>query len=178
VDCSIYRAARTSREAALAAGSDPRRITAADESRRPLPRTAPVLLEPPRLVDRITRLQFDRAPGQIALVALMVVAFTVVALSRLSGGTAPAASVPPPFVAITPTALPTSEPTAVPGSATPSAGPSSSPAASFRTTYKVKKGDTLQGIAARYKVTITAIRKVNALKSTSTIHPGQVLKIP
>jgi LysM repeat protein len=41
----------------------------------------------------------------------------------------------------------------------------------------VKKGDTLAGIAAKYKVTVAAIRAANGLKS-NTIHTGQVLKIP
>ena len=178
--CSIYRAARTARETTLAAGSDPRRVTSADEARRPLPRTAPVLLEPPRLIDQVMRLQVDRAPGQIALVALMVVAFSVVALSRLSAGGEPAASPGPSFVAIgpsgpTPTPIPTP---VVPPSASVSAAPSGSPTPSFRTTYTVKKGDTLQGIAAKFKTTVAAIRTVNNLKSNTPIHAGQVLKIP
>jgi LysM repeat protein len=178
--CSIFRAARTARETSLAAGADPRRVASADEARRPLPRTAAVLLEPPRLVDQITRLQFDRAPGQLALVALMILAFGVVALSRLSAGGAPAASPGPSFVAIGPSVpLPTPSPTTVVLlSAPPSAAPSPSAGPSFRTTYKVKKGDTLQGIAAKYKTTVAAIRTLNDLKSTSTIHTGQVLKIP
>jgi LysM repeat protein len=178
--CSIFRAARAARETALAAGADPRRVTAADDARRPLPRTAPVLLEPPRLVDQITRLQIDRAPGQLALVALMVVAFSVVALSRLSAGAAPETSPGPSFIAIGPS-VPPSAPAATPvvvPSASASIAPSPSAAPSFRTTYTVKKGDTLQTIAVKFKTTVTAIRKLNNLKSTSTIHAGQVLKIP
>jgi nucleoid-associated protein YgaU len=178
VDCSIFRAARTARETALAGGADPRRISAADNSRRPLPRTAPVLLEPPRLIDQVTRLQLDRAPGQVALVALMVVAFVVVALSRFSGGS-PAASPGPSFVAVGPS-LPVETPSPTPfvtPSAGPSGPPSASPGPSFRTSYRVKKGDTLASIAAKYKVTVAAIRAANGLKS-NTIHTGQVLKIP
>src|SRR6185295_11681978 len=86
VECSICRAAQAARQTSLAAGADPERIATADSTRRPLPRTTPVLLEPPRLLDQVTRLQLDRAPGQVALVALMVVAFAIVALSRFSGG--------------------------------------------------------------------------------------------
>src|SRR5262249_1148957 len=131
-------------------------------------------------VDQITRLPFDRAPGQLALVALMIVAFSVVALSRLSAGGAPAASPGPSFLAIGPSLPP---PTPVPTpvvlqSAEPSAVPSASAAPSYRTTYKVKKGDTLQGIAAKFKVTVAAIQSLNKLKAGSTIHSGQVLKIP
>jgi LysM repeat protein len=178
VECSIYRAARTARESALAAGADPRRISSADDSRRPLPRTAPVLLEPPRLIDQVTRLQLDRAPGQLALVALMVVAFVVVALSRLSGGS-PGASPAPSFMAVGPS-LPADTPVPTPlttPSDAASASPPASPAPSFRTTYKVKKGDTLGGIAAKFKVSVAALRAANGLKS-NTIHSGQVLKIP
>jgi hypothetical protein len=178
VECSIFRAARTARETALAGGADPRRISAADEARRPLPRTAPILLEPPRLIDQVTRLQLDRAPGQVALVALMVVAFVVVALSRFSGG-GPAASAGPSFVAVGPSLsleTPSASPFPTP-SGGPTGPPSASPGPSFRTTYRVKKGDTLARIAAKYKVTVAAIRTLNGLKS-NTIHSGQLLKIP
>jgi len=176
VECSIFGAARTARETALAGGADPRRISAADDRRRPLPRTAPVLLEPPRLIDQVTRLQLDRAPGQVALVALMVVAFLVVALSRFSGG-GPATSPGPSFVAVGPS-LPIETPSPTPfATPTPSGPPSASPGPSFRTTYRVKKGDTLASIAAKYKVTVAAIRAANGLKS-NTIHSGQILKIP
>ncbi|MFI3296993.1 MAG: transglycosylase SLT domain-containing protein [bacterium] len=43
-------------------------------------------------------------------------------------------------------------------------------------TYKVKSGDTLGGIASRYKVSVANIQKWNGLKST-TIRIGQNLKI-
>ena len=179
VECGLYRAARDARQATLAGGGDPRRVVAADDARRPLPRTAPILLEPPRLVDQATRLQLDRAPGQLALVALMVVAFGVVALSRIAGGSAPAPSPVPSSVAVAPSrAVPTSTPVAsVAPSAPESGSPSPSAAPSPRTTYTVKRGDTLSGIASKFKTTTTAIRKLNNLK-TSTLHVGQVLKIP
>lgn len=179
VECSIFRAAVTARQTALAAGTDPGRIAAADAARRPLPRTTPVLLEPPRLIDQVARLQLDRAPGQIALVALMVVAFAIVALSRLSGGGSPTPSASPSFVAAAPSVpVRTPPPTSlVEPSASGSVAPSGSPSASFRTTYTVKKGDTLIGVAAKFKTTAAAIRKLNGLTS-STLHTGQVLKIP
>ncbi len=181
VDCTIFAAAGAARQTALAAGADPARVAAADESRRPLPRTTPVLLEPPRLIDQAARLQLDRAPGQVALVALMVVAFAIVALSRLSGGGEPAPSANPSFVAAAPSLLaPTPSPTLVvepSASGTGSAAPSGGPSPSFRTTYTVKKGDTLIGVAAKFKTTASAIRKLNGLTS-STLHTGQVLKIP
>ena len=158
----------------LAAGADPELVVAADQRRRPLARTAPVLLEPPRLLDQAVRFQFERAPGQVALIALMVVAFAIVALTRLSAGGEPAASrsAAPSQLAVA--ATPTPSPTPF---ASPSVGPSSSPGPSFRTTYSVKKGDTLITIAKKYGTTAAKIKTINGLKS-STLHVGQVLKIP
>src|SRR5258706_3389937 len=110
VQCPTFRAARAARTATLAAGSDPALVDAADRRRRPLARTAPILLERPRLVDQVVRLQLDRAPGQLALIGLMVVAFAVVALTRLSSGGGPAASSAEPSSAAV-VATPTSRPT-------------------------------------------------------------------
>jgi len=45
------------------------------------------------------------------------------------------------------------------------------------TKYKVKSGDTLGGIAARHRVSITTIRRANGIQG-STIRAGQTLKIP
>lgn len=44
--------------------------------------------------------------------------------------------------------------------------------------YSVRRGDTLSGIARRYGVRISALLRVNGLRSNSTIFPGQNLKIP
>lgn len=45
------------------------------------------------------------------------------------------------------------------------------------TTYIVKSGDTLSGIAARYGTTYQEIAKKNGIANPNIIHPGQVLKI-
>jgi hypothetical protein len=174
VECPTFRAARAARTATLAAGSDPRLVDAADRRRRPLARTAPILLEPPRLVDQVVRLQLDRAPGQLALIGLMVLAFAVVALTRLSSGGGPTASAEPSSAAVIATPSPRPTPRATP-TTDPSASPSASPA--FRTTYKVKKGDTLAAIASRFGTTTAKIQTLNGLKS-NTLKVGQVLKIP
>lgn len=174
--CALFRAARVARANNLIAGADPAVVDGADRTRRPLARTAPILLEPRRLVDQTMRLRLDRAPGQAALVGLMIVAFAVVALARLSGGAAPA-SVPSPgpsAVAVVPTRAPTPRPSP---SVAVSVTPSSSPSPSFRATYKVRKGDTLQAIATKYKTTVAKIQAANGLK-TATLKVGQVLNIP
>lgn len=179
-ECPIFRAAQTARTANLAAGADPGLVDSADRGRRPVARTAPILLEPPRLVDQAVRLQLDRGPGQIALIALMVVAFGVVAIARLAqgDGQAPASSPAASTIAVLPSPSPSPSPQPTP-SALPSASsaPSPSPAPSFRTTYRVRKGDTLIAIARRYGTSPAKIRELNGMK-TSTLRIGQLLKIP
>lgn len=44
-----------------------------------------------------------------------------------------------------------------------------------RVTYKVKRGDTLGGIAQKLGVTLAHLRKVNNLKTSNLIRPGQML---
>ncbi len=44
-----------------------------------------------------------------------------------------------------------------------------------RVSYRVKKGDTLTGIAQRLGVSLAHLRKVNGIFRTSLIHPGQRL---
>ena len=45
------------------------------------------------------------------------------------------------------------------------------------TTYTIKRGDTLSGIAVRYKVSLNDLRKANGL-SSDVLRVGQVLTIP
>jgi LysM repeat protein len=77
-------------------------------------------------------------------------------------------------------APPTATPSVVAsGSIAPSgpAVPTASADPAVRTTYKVKKGDTLIGIASKFGTTVTAIRRLNGM-SNSSLKIGQVLKIP
>ncbi len=46
-----------------------------------------------------------------------------------------------------------------------------------RLTHSVRRGDSLGKIAARYGVSITALKNANGIRGT-TIHPGQVFAIP
>ncbi len=50
-------------------------------------------------------------------------------------------------------------------------------AAAAARTVRVGRGDTLTGIARRHGTTVASLRKVNGL-SGSTLHAGQVLKVP
>jgi hypothetical protein len=176
VECAIFRAARDARAAALAPIGGVTALAAIDAARRPLARTSPILLERPTLVEQAVRLPFDRASGQIALVALMILAFGIVAITRLSAGSVGPASPSPSQIAVAPSPSPTPIPTPTP-SVEPSASASASAEPSFRTTYTVKKGDTLSAIAKRFKTTTTVLRRLNHLTS-NTIHTGEVVKIP
>ncbi len=44
--------------------------------------------------------------------------------------------------------------------------------------HKVKKGETLSGIAAQHDVTVKDIRNFNEIAASHTIHPGNILLIP
>ena len=59
-------------------------------------------------------------------------------------------------------------------------GPSSKPSASSTkktVTYTVKRGDTLSGIARRYKTTVAKLVKDNDIKNANLIYVGQKIKI-
>jgi LysM repeat protein len=177
-----------------------------------------------------------RTSGQAALIALMVLAFVLLAITRVSPplsadvpspadagaivSPAPGASgspvapasptvSPSPTPAATPTVPPSSAPS---GDASPAAGSSGSPAAGSSgspaagssgspaptsaasptpasspgapspsagaTTYRVQGGDTLSGIAARFGVTVRALKAANGITNVALIRPGQVLVIP
>ena len=45
-------------------------------------------------------------------------------------------------------------------------------------TYRIKAGDTLIGIAAKFNTTPKAIAKLNGLSNPSALKVGQVLQIP
>ena len=185
--CPTYGAARGSRAAAIAPGVDPAVLAAVEAARRPVARSAPVILEQPRISAPRAGWPLDRAVSQMAVVGLMIVAFALVAIARLAAGGSGAPSDSPStaasvaIVAGTPSPLPTQS--AVPSSSGPDpsqgAGPSA-PAASMppiRTTYTVRANDTLVGIAKKFGTTVPAIKLVNNLTS-NTIHTGQKLKIP
>jgi len=169
--CATYKAAR-----ARARGTRPtERVTT---PLWPVARTAPVVIEPAR-----ARLQGlpgvpGRTSGQVALGALMVVAFVAVVIARTSSpgpaSTVPPASDPAASVLVTPSPTPRPTPSPTPS---PSPTPEPTPIAS-QATYKVKKGDTLQRIASHYGVKVAALMAANGLTDPKAIRVGQSLIIP
>jgi hypothetical protein len=159
---------------------------------RPMARTTPVVLDHGRLSITVPILSSDRSTGQAVLIALMALAFAAIVLAKLTSGSPAAASGGSPFpgVVVAPASSPQSsggpaasaaiDPTAVPpasGGTDGSAGPDASTAPATRS-YKVKSGDTLVGIAAKFGTTPKAISNLNGISDPSSLKIGQVLKIP
>ena len=160
---------------------------------RPLARVAPVVLDHGRLSVGVPPVRADRTTVQAVLVVMLGLAFAALVLARLAGGQAPGGAAgsdsPSDGVAgATATAIASPEdpsptsgsnrtpaPTAAGSRAVPSTADPGAPASQ---TYKVKAGDTLVGIAARFGTTPKAIRTLNGLASSSSLRVGQVLKIP
>lgn len=183
--CATFQAARAARAGAVAPGVDPARLAAIEAARRPVARSAPVVLEQARLPAIVLPVAIDRGVGQLALVGLMVVAAGVLILSRIGGageaGASPAAGgAASPSISAGPTVRPTPSPTARP-SASASGAPSGSPGVSggpsASASYRVESGDTLVAIAARFGTTPAAIRELNGM-TDSNLRVGQVLLIP
>ena len=63
-------------------------------------------------------------------------------------------------------------------STTAMASPSSSSSSTAPSTYTVKSGDSLSGIAAKVGVTLTELLSANGFQKSSVILPGQVIKVP
>ncbi len=51
------------------------------------------------------------------------------------------------------------------------------PAKSSTSTYTVKKGDTLSGIAKKHNTTVAKLTELNKIKNPNLIYPGRVLKL-
>jgi LysM repeat protein len=185
--CATYEAARAARPIAQ---------DRAATLPRPLARTTPVVLDHGRISITVPAFRSERLPAQAILVALLAIAFAAIVLARLTGGggspaglgagasasaraSARASVISSP--AASASSLPTqsiapSAPVATPRVSKPP--PTARPTAKATRTYKVKAGDTLIGIAAKYKTTVAAIRKLNHLSKGSSLHVGQILKIP
>lgn len=191
-ECATYGAAEAERAPARAvvAGT------------RPIARMTPVILDRGRFDLRMPALRADRASGQAVLVAVLGIALVAIVVSRPSGdagaandgaNSTPAATAPATtdVASATPTG-PTPEPTQAAPSAEPSAPPTTAPAVTPRpptpvpsaapvtsgATYKVKSGDTLVAIAARFDTTVAVLVELNGIADPSRLRVGQVLKLP
>jgi nucleoid-associated protein YgaU len=188
IACSTYEAAIATRRARGTPVDDPSPI------RWGVARTTPVVDVGVGLGAAVAGLAADRRAWQAIPAIILVVALAAVGLSGLGRDQPPAGAaatptptlVPTPSRTLTPTASrtaaasPTPQPSSTPiPTPTPAATavPASTPAATARTSYRVKSGDTLYGIARAYGTTVTAIKQLNGLTS-STLHVGQVLLIP
>ena len=159
-------------------------------------RTTPVVDVGVGLGAAVSGLLADRRAWQAIPAIVLAVALVAVALSGLgrdeplTGAVASSTPtlVPAPTRSPRPTPVPTPhasatpEPTGTPAptptpTVAPTPVPTATPAPSARTSYRVKSGDTLYGIAGSFGTTVAAIMQLNGLTSTA-LHVGQVLLIP
>lgn len=191
--CATYLAAGEAR----AAGHRP------IQQRRPVARTTPLLLDHGRLAVPIPSIIATPHIGQGALIALLGLAFAAVLVARLAAGAggspsgvvipvgSPTATPATPDGAAATRATETAEPAAEASADTPAAptakpsptlvpteGKTPKPDAATPATYKVKKGDTLSGIAAKFGTTVKVLVRLNKIDDASKIRVGQVLKLP
>jgi LysM repeat protein len=195
--CATYGAAIAAR---------PSYATDATPRGRVIARTTPVVLDEARFELRLPAVPTDRISGQGLLVGLLAIAFVAILIARPAGnpGSANGDSQPSPTPRATSAAVAnaTTRPsvsaasapvvTARPvGGSSPSAStppamslePSNSPAPSSPpvasgSTYRVKSGDTLTAIAARFKTTVKTLTALNHITDPSKLHVGQVLQLP
>jgi len=182
--CATFVAALAGREPA---------IEAMPAGSRPMPRTTPVVTERGRFIRPPLSMRPDRTAAQAALVILLGVAFAGVLFTRLGSapggspgggaGPSPSAAVSAPAVTPAPSAAAV-VPSASPAEASPSPSVTlpptkGSPAPSdAATTYTVKSGDTLSGIAAKYGTTWKVLAQLNHITNPSGLRVGTVLQLP
>jgi LysM repeat protein len=126
-----------------------------------------------------------RAPLLIGAAALLLIAGAALVYIWLSGSGAPsipflATDTPTPTVTATQTATATTTATAtVTSTETPSATPTTSPTPAGPFIYEVVEGDTLFGIADRFKVDLGALLAINNIDPTNPVLDiGDQLTIP
>ncbi len=188
--CATYIAATEARSA----------VHRETTTRRPVTRTTPVVLDHGRLAVALPVMSRSPSVGQAALVALLAIAFVAVLVARLAsgGGSVPGGVVVPggsasasprastaAVASHAATPKPTAResaapqktvapsPTLVPTEVSPSPSSSDHP-----TSYTVKRGDTLSGIAATFGTTIKKLAALNHIVDPSKLRVGQVLKLP
>ncbi len=176
-----------------AAQADPRRREPSGPHNRPIARMAPVILDHGRFDLRLRPIRADRAAGQAVLVAVLGVALTAIVIARPDGGTGPAPALgsaspttgaaEPSIMTVAPSAVESASPTEAASPDNPGPTPSTTGAASAEpvtsgATYKVKSGDTLSAIAARFDTTVRNLVDLNDIADPSRLRIGQILKLP
>ena len=159
---------------------------------RPMPRTTPVVLERGRFTIPALSFRPDRTAGQAALVVLLGIAFVGVLAARLGSGSIgqqgaiaiPSAS---PVVS-SPVKVPLASADVVTSPAPAVASPSpqvtlvptenTPPPSGAPTTYTVRSGDTLSGIAAAHGTTWKVLAQLNTIKDPSALRVGTILQLP
>ena len=160
-----------------------------------MPRVAPVALDrPSAIAGPLSLLGGSRRLARIALAVAMVGAAVPAPRRALRGrtrrddrlGASPEATTPAALAS--PTAALATSPASpsLPATSTPSPAPSAAPAKTPKPTakpaatrrYKVKSGDTLSGIAARFGTTVAVLKRLNDISDASHLRPGQVLRVP
>lgn len=131
------------------------------------------------------------SPGGVIVAIIVVLGALAVVAARLPGiGRSEAAPSSPALAAATsiaspiestlssiaPTTSPTSVPTTTPTLAAETPTPPPTPVGAH--TYRVKPGDTLSAIAARFGVSAQEIQQLNGISDPRLLQIGQVLKIP
>ena len=174
-------------------------------ARRPIPRTNPVVLDRGRTTPRM---RFPGSSGsgssasllppalrgrgiQVGLAGLIAVALIAVLFVRFASNGTPGASPsgsPRPSASVAATLRPSASTSS--GAPTDAAvAPSETAAESVEPTpkpsktaspksYKVKSGDTLTSIAAKFGTTVAVLVKLNNIKNPKLLQVGQVLKLP
>ena len=157
-----------------------------------MPRVAPVALDrPSAIAGPLSLFGGSRRLARIALAVVMIGAAVLLLAARFAGGppgdrlgaspeaTTPAALASPTAALATLPASPSLPATSTSQSVTqrsPLESKTPKPAATRR--YKVKSGDTLSGIAARFGTTVAVIKRLNNISDASRLRTGQVLRLP
>jgi len=183
--CATYVAARAVAEdvAEPAPGDDGAALWHGDAA-------PPLVLEPARRMGALPTAS-AKSGGQALLVGLMVVAFLVLVIARSQSSSSLSRGTPGPSLAgvASSTIVPAFAPRASTGaaSATAVASPAAVVVATDRASgtatptprrYRVKSGDTLSSIAARYGTTVRKLKAANDIADPRALRIGQVLLIP
>lgn len=195
VTCPRFEAALDARRARWLGSTEALTTFEARVARR-VPRVAPTALDrPSAIAGPLSLLGGSRRLARIVLAAAMVGAAGLLLAARFAGGNlggdvgaSPEPTMPAAVASPTGALAPTSSSPSLPATSTPSPSPATSatpaktpkptakPAATRR--YRIKSGDTLSGIAARFGTTVAALKKLNGITDASLIRPGQILRIP